>query len=331
MVLTSQDSNCDVTFVVIAYNEKVGIIDCLETIMNQDSNHNFRVVVVDDGSTDGTGKLVSSRFEKRIQVISQPNLGRGAARQKGLAQVRSNYVAMVDSDILLPKDWLARCMIQIDGKVGVGGIAVPDGDCSTIHRIFNLVPKNKQGSVPVTGNNALFSTEILRNTDTSWVTPLGEDFRLNKLLISKGFDLNTVPGLFVRHIEHKSYRDSLHWLYKSGQDATNLWFEFKEYRRPDFVASAFLAVSILSFVLLPSFGYLILLFPFLSCIVVGAVHLNSKFHFKQNISGFIKAILPNSLLMSAYLLGRQVGLVQNLGSCLNKRIKLLLRLGKSIR
>ena len=324
MTLTPQHGKCDVTFVVIAYNESAGIIDCLESIMNQDAIHKFKVVVVDDGSTDGTGNLAATRFGKQIQVISQPNLGRGAARQAGLAQVRSDYVAMVDSDILLPKDWLARCMIQIEGKAAVGGIAVPDGDCSTIHRLFDLSPRNKAGSVSVVGSNALFSTEALRIAGPSWVTPLGEDFRLNKVLVSKGFDLNTVPGLLVRHIEHKSYRNSLLWLYKSGHDATNLWFEFRELRIPDVVASAFLAVSVLCVVLLLPIGSIVLLIPFLFCAVVGTAHLNSKFYFKQNFPGFVKAILPNSLLIGAYLVGRQVGLIQNLGTCLKSCIDLLL-------
>ena len=318
------EDKCDVTFVVIAYNESAGIIECLETILTQDSLHNFKVVVVDDGSTDGTGKLVATRFDKQVQVILQPNLGRGVARQTGLAKVRSDYVAMVDSDIRLPKDWLARCMVQIEGKVGVGGIAVPDGDCSTIHRLYNLSPKNKPGSVSVVGSNALFSTEVLRNAGTSWVTPLGEDFRLNQLLVSTGFDLNTVPGLVVQHIEHKSYGNSLLWLYKSGKDATNLWFEFRATRRPDLVAGAFLAFSVLSFALLPSIGRLILFIPFLFCVAVGAAHLNSKFYFKQNFPGFVKAILPNSILMGAYLLGRQVGLIHNLGIYLKNHIAWLL-------
>jgi glycosyltransferase involved in cell wall biosynthesis len=329
MTPLSEEDKCHVTFVVIAYNESAGIIECLETILGQDSIHNFKVVVVDDGSTDGTGKLVATRFDKQIQVISQPNLGRGAARQTGLAQSRSEYVAMVDSDIHLPKDWLARCMSQIEGKVGVGGIAVPDGDCSTMHRLFNLSPKNKPGSVSVAGSNALFLTEVLRTAGTSWVTPLGEDFRLNKLLVSKGFDLNTVPGLFVRHIEHKSYRNSLRWLYKSGHDATNLWFEFRELRGPDVAASAFLVVTVLSVALLPSFGGLILLTPFLFCTAVGTGHLNSKFYANENFPGFVKAILPNSILMGAYLLGRQASLIQNLGCFLKNRIDLLLRCGKN--
>ena len=325
MTPLSEEDKCDVTFVVIAYNESAGIIECLETILGQDSIHNFKVVVVDDGSTDGTGKLVATRFDKQIQVISQPNLGRGAARQTGLAQSRSEYVAMVDSDIHLPKDWLARCMSQIQGKAAVGGIAVPDGDCSTIHRLFDLSPRSKQGSVSVAGSNALFSTEVLRNVGTCWVTPLGEDFRLNHLLVLKGMKLNTVPGLLVRHIEHKSYLNSFFWLYQSGHDATNLWFEFRKTRGPDLVASAFLVVSVLSVALLQHFGALILFSPFLFCVAVGAGHLNSKFYAKENLPGFVMAILPNSILMGAYLIGRQVGLIQKLGCYLKKLVDLLLR------
>ena len=116
-----------VSVIIPCFNRERFIAQAIGSVLSQ-SCTDFELIVVDDGSTDGTGKLVSTRFNNQVQVISQPNLGRGVARQTGLAKVRSDYVAMVDSDIRLPKDWLARCIIQIEGKVGVGGVAIPDGD-----------------------------------------------------------------------------------------------------------------------------------------------------------------------------------------------------------
>jgi cellulose synthase/poly-beta-1,6-N-acetylglucosamine synthase-like glycosyltransferase len=216
---------------------------------------------------------------------------------------------MVDSDIRLPIDWLDICLENLESNAGVGGVAVPDGDCTTIQRIFNLSPKIKKGSIYVTGNNALFRTDALRDSGQKWVTPLGEDFRLNQALHMQGYKLKRIDNLVVHHIESKTYRESLKWLYQSGVDATRLWLEFKITRTPD-LASVFFIGSVISIpILRPFFGLWSVLSSLLLVLSVGLSHLVSKFYFYKNTRGFIVAWLPNSVLMLSYFIGRIYGIL----------------------
>ena len=300
----------EVTFVVIAFNESNGIVNCILSILNQNVDElkvDFSVLVVDDGSTDGTGNLVEKSFNSKVSVLRQKNTGRGLARLKGIENVKTPLIAMVDSDIRLPSEWLTTCLDELSSHAGVGGVALPDGDCTTIKRIFQLTPKVKRGSIHVTGNNSLFRVDALRAAGNKWVTPLGEDFRLNHLLLSKGYTLKTIDNLVVQHIEKKTFREALIWLYKSGVDATRLWLEFRTTRAPDIAAVLFTASIVAIPILAPIFEFWCLLPSLVVIQSVGFGHLASKFEFRTNFLRFVVAALPNTILMLSYLLGRISG------------------------
>ena len=298
----------EVTFVVIAYNEVQGIVQCINSILNQESPLSYSVVVVDDGSTDGTADLVETTFNGTVRVIRQQNMGRGSARLTGLQSCLTKYVAMVDADICLPINWLAVCLENIEAYDGVGGIAIPDGDCSTISRIFRLEPRRTGGSISLTGNNSMFRTEILKELGKEWVTPQGEDFRLQKMLDERGYKTFRIPDLIVEHREKKSFRKTLNWFFISGKDATKLWFQYRGIRLPDIVAVNFTLISIIAlatFIAGSSIGTALLLIFLLA---VGLTHLSTKFEFRGQSHRLLLAWIPNSTLMTAYLIGRVVGI-----------------------
>ena len=84
----AQPTDPDVSFVVIAYNERANIVPCLTSITSQVGGASFEVVVVDDGSSDGTGSSVAEFAAKRtdIALIEHPeNRGRGARGRPALA------------------------------------------------------------------------------------------------------------------------------------------------------------------------------------------------------------------------------------------------------
>jgi len=69
--------------VIPLYNKKDYIVRTVESVLNQ-SHERFELVVVDDGSTDGSTDQLGSIQDPRLRVIQQTNAGEGAARNKGL-------------------------------------------------------------------------------------------------------------------------------------------------------------------------------------------------------------------------------------------------------
>lgn len=103
-----------VSVVVPTYNGAALIDETLRSLLGQDLK-DFEVLVVDDGSTDGTADLVRAFGDDRIRLLRTPrHLGLGGARNFGFAQCRGRYVAPVDQgDIVLPYR-LARQVAYLD-------------------------------------------------------------------------------------------------------------------------------------------------------------------------------------------------------------------------
>jgi len=87
-----------VSVVMPTYNRRNYIRESLDSVLAQDFSA-FEVIVVDDGSTDGTEEEVHP-YEGRIRYIRQENRGAGVARNVGIRNARGAYIAFMDSDDL---------------------------------------------------------------------------------------------------------------------------------------------------------------------------------------------------------------------------------------
>jgi GT2 family glycosyltransferase len=83
------------------------------------TREDWELIVVDDGSTDETARIVASFADPRITLICQANQGTGAARNTGLARARGAYVSLLDSDDLYLPTYLAQMGAALDGNPGV--------------------------------------------------------------------------------------------------------------------------------------------------------------------------------------------------------------------
>ena len=96
------DPSRGVTVVVPAYNVQKYLADCLDSLLAQTAWPDCRVIVVDDGSTDGTAEIAADYCSRHpaISVVRQPNSGpgAGAARNHGLDQVQTEFVWFLDGD-----------------------------------------------------------------------------------------------------------------------------------------------------------------------------------------------------------------------------------------
>ena len=88
-----------ISVVVPVYNAEKYLAQCLESLENQ-TFRKIEVICVDDGSTDSSGEIIDSFVsrDKRFRKVIQENAGAGAARNRGLAMARGEYIIFLDAD-----------------------------------------------------------------------------------------------------------------------------------------------------------------------------------------------------------------------------------------
>jgi len=98
--------------IVPAYNESVGIERAVRSLAASDYP-DFEVVVVDDGSTDGTAELVERLGLERVHVLHQRNGGKARALNRGIAAARGEVIVMVDADTVFERDALRKLVAPL--------------------------------------------------------------------------------------------------------------------------------------------------------------------------------------------------------------------------
>ncbi len=90
-----------VSIIVAAFNEENRIKTCLDSLINQTLKQDFEVIVINDGSSDQTGKICDEytiKYPSIVTVIHQSNKGQGLARNTGIRCSKGAYIGFVDAD-----------------------------------------------------------------------------------------------------------------------------------------------------------------------------------------------------------------------------------------
>ncbi|MBP5416507.1 MAG: glycosyltransferase family 2 protein [Clostridiales bacterium] len=97
-----------ISVIVPVYNVEPYLKKCIDSILNQ-TYHDFEVILIDDGSKDGSGMICDKYAIKddRVRVFHTENRGLSAARNRGLIEARGDTVCFVDSD-----DWIEPNFLQ---------------------------------------------------------------------------------------------------------------------------------------------------------------------------------------------------------------------------
>jgi len=115
-----KDNHPIISVVIPAYNEERLLPRCLESLLKQNFQKPFEIIVVDDGSTDKTAKI-AERFGVKI-ITLQKNKGIGNARFVGSAEIQGQIIVGTDADAVVPIDWLKQISDFFDKNPNIGAI-----------------------------------------------------------------------------------------------------------------------------------------------------------------------------------------------------------------
>jgi GT2 family glycosyltransferase len=134
----------DLSIVIVTWNGRDLVLDCLDSIREAKLELSYEVIVVDNGSADGTVECVERQFPDTRIVALPRNIGFGAGNNRGLEVMRGRYAVLLNGDTIVMPGGLEACVRFLDRHpdVGVVGPQLLNPDRSKqncVHNSPNLV------------------------------------------------------------------------------------------------------------------------------------------------------------------------------------------------
>lgn len=213
-----------ISVIVPIYNTKEYLERCINSLLAQ-TFRDMEILLVDDGSTDGSGGLCDSFAARdlRIRVFHQENGGSSAARNLGLANARGDYIGFVDSDDYVDADMYERlyravCEYHVNAaQIGRDEIT-PEGErlpdiCIPPEKDECIAPEKFMEELLMHRGDCSFCTKLIKREmffsegpgETEGGFPVGalnEDFRLLIQMLGRMGSIVSLPD----HAYHVFYR-----------------------------------------------------------------------------------------------------------------------------
>ncbi|MCK0159811.1 glycosyltransferase [Allomuricauda sp. F6463D] len=202
------------SIVVPVYNRPEEIRELLESLQRQDFSENFEVVIVEDGSSESSENVVKS-FQDNLQIsyYFKDNSGPGDSRNYGMQKAKGNYFIILDSDCILPKQYLSEVDKELTKKFVhcFGGPDAADTSFTTVQKAINYVMTSFLTTGGIRGGekavgkfqprsfNMGISREAFGKAGGFGRIHPGEDPDLTFRIWKAGFETRLFPKAFVYH------------------------------------------------------------------------------------------------------------------------------------
>ena len=111
-----------VSIVIPNWNGKKFLVPCLDSLLGQ-TYRNFEIIVVDNGSKDGSIDLLKEQYAGVKLLALQHNTGFSFAVNRGIESSQGEYIALINNDTTVDKQWLEKMVLALQNNLGIGSVA----------------------------------------------------------------------------------------------------------------------------------------------------------------------------------------------------------------
>ncbi|RKR07176.1 glycosyltransferase involved in cell wall biosynthesis [Maribacter vaceletii] len=135
-----------ISIVIPLYNKELSIKNTICTVLNQ-TYKSFEIVIVDDGSNDGSANVVKDISDSRIRLIQKKNGGVSSARNVGIKEASYDWIAFLDADDLWHKDYLTKIVEIINCNPEIDCVTTDYATANKYGKVIKEYVSNKRGLV----------------------------------------------------------------------------------------------------------------------------------------------------------------------------------------
>ena len=202
------------SIIVPVFNRPQEIEELLESLSNQDFQEDFEVLIIEDGSSIPC-KEVIEKFQSKLclQYHTKENSGPGESRNFGMDKAQGNYYIFLDSDVILPKQYLSEVSKKLESSYtdAFGGSDAAHSKFTILQKAINysmtsyLTTGGLRGHKKGVGKfqprsfNMGISREVFEKTQGFSKMRVGEDIDLTFRLWEFGFESQYIENAYVYH------------------------------------------------------------------------------------------------------------------------------------
>lgn len=219
------------SFIIPVYNRPTEIKELLRSFLGLEGQHDFEIVIVEDGSTE-TSESVIAPFQDQLHIsyYYKPNSGPGDSRNYGMQKAEGNYFIILDSDVLLPPNYLTEVKRFLSNSYFdcFGGPDAAHSSFTDLQKAINFAMTSFITTGGIRGGNqkledfqprsfnmGLSKKAFLASGGFGKIHP-GEDPDLSLRLHQLGFRTTLIPAAFVYHKRRISWSKFYKQVHKFG-------------------------------------------------------------------------------------------------------------------
>jgi len=317
------------SLIIPTYNRSEEIKELIASLNQLDNPQNipFELIIVDDGSTDDTAQFVQSTQSTSpfaIQYFHQKNKGPGAARNLGMENAKGDYFIFIDSDCIVPPQYLQELDQFID-QFQPDAFGGPD----TYHPSFSPLLKainysmtsfigtgGTRGSKKSIGKfyprsfNMGFHKKVFLKIGGFNALRHGQDMDLSARIYQAGFKVSLIPKAFVYHKRRTSLKKFYKQIYNWGIARINLSTLHPGFLKPIHLAPAAMIVLGFHLLIFSIFFPVLIYFLIPPVIALSLIAFTQSFMEYKNLKVAFLSIITLFTQILAYGLGSLSGLYQ---------------------